>query len=251
MNRFYLPPDHWHTAELDEAQTHHAQRVLRLQSGDEIVVFDGAGREADAIIEASHKKGLSLKISESRMTSRSTTAITLAQAIPKGSNMDLIIQKAVELGAARIIPLITDRTIVRLRDHNDARKKQERWQSIALEACKQCRQNWMPMVELPCSLAETLERLKKINPDQLRLIASLEKEATPMKNIFSSVEKVAIPPLSSATIFIGPEGDFTPEEYAFARHADCKAVSLGPIVLRTETAALYCLSILSYELKKN
>lgn len=243
--RFYLPPDLWHTAQLNEAEAHHAERVLRLQPGDEITVFDGKGREAEATIEAFYKKGASLKLSEPLMMPRYATSITLAQAIPKGNNMDLIIQKAVELGAARIIPLITDRTIVRLHDHDDAKKKQERWQSIALEACKQCGQNWMPIVELPCSLEESLEQT---HDHSLRLIASLEKDSLPVKEIFASLEKFSTSSISSATIFIGPEGDFTPAEYQLARTACCKPISLGPIVLRTETATFYCLSILSYEL---
>lgn len=246
--RFYLSPDLWHTSQLDEAETHHAERVLRLNPGATITVFDGNGRSAEATIKAFHKKNTSLCLGPSELTLESTTKITLVQAIPKGNNMDLIIQKAVELRASRIIPLITDRTIVRLRDQEEAKKKQERWQSIALEACKQCGQNWMPTIELPSSLEKALEHCKKTPGDHLSLIASLEKEVVPIKTIFSSIEKMKTCALSSATIFIGPEGDFTPEEYALARNADCKAVSLGPIVFRTETAAFYCLSVLSYEL---
>jgi 16S rRNA (uracil1498-N3)-methyltransferase len=243
--RFYLPPHLWQTAQLDEAEAHHAQRVLRLQPGATITVFDGEGREASAVIEAFHKKNAPLRLGASQQTPRPTVEITLAQAIPKGRNMDLIIQKAVELGASRIIPLVTDRTIVRCQDDET---KQERWQAIALEACKQCGQNWMPLVEAPCSLQASLDFFQKTNSTDLLLIASLEKKALPMKNIFSSFEKNSSPPISSATIFIGPEGDFTPEEYLLARAAGCEAISLGPIVLRTETAALYCLSVLAYEL---
>ncbi|MCX6957793.1 MAG: 16S rRNA (uracil(1498)-N(3))-methyltransferase [Verrucomicrobiae bacterium] len=240
--RFYLPPHAWDAAQLNEAETHHAQRVLRLQPGAAITVFDGDGREASATIEAFHKKNASLRLGALQQTPRPPFEITLAQAIPKGRNMDLIIQKAVELGVTRIIPLVTDRTIVRCQDDET---KQERWQAIALEACKQCGQNWMPLVEAPCSLQESL---KKKQPNDLHLIASLEKEAVPIKNVFSSSKKNSSPPISSATIFIGPEGDFTPEEYLLARAAGCQAISLGPIVLRTETAALYCLSVLAYEL---
>lgn len=248
MNRFYLPPHLWHAAQLDEAETHHAQRVLRLEAGKEITVFDGKGREALATIETFHKKNAILRLGSLQQAPRPIIEITLAQAIPKGSNMDLVIQKAVELGVTRIIPLATDRTVVRLRDRDDAQKKQERWQTIALEACKQCGQNWIPVVEPPCALQESL---KKTDSHDLRLIASLEKDSLPMKTIFSSLKKNSSPAASSATIFIGPEGDFTPTEYQLARNAGCKPVSLGPIVLRTETAAFYSLSILSYELKNN
>ena len=289
--RFYLPPHAWNEPQLEEAEAHHAQRVLRLQPGAIITVFDGEGRVASAVIETFHKKSAPLRLGASQLTPRPTVEITLAQAIPKGRNMDLIIQKAVELGVTRIIPLTTDRTIVRCQG-DDA--KQERWQAIALEACKQCGQNWMPLVEAPCSLQESLDffqnstsdancdvapvlasssinytlsrcaseppgtsspeasfersLFKKINSNDLLLIASLEKEAAPMENIFSSLKKNSSSSISSATIFIGPEGDFTHEEYLLARATGCQPISLGPIVLRTETAALYCLSVLAYEL---
>ncbi len=243
--RFYLPPHLWHTAQLEETETHHAARVLRLKQGDTITVFDGAGCEASATIETFQKKSTLLRLGPSHMVPRPATEITLAQAIPKGSNMDFIIQKAVELGVARIMPLVTDRTIVRLRDQEEVSKKQERWQMIALEACKQCGQNWLPVVEYPTSLEEAL---KKTASHQYSLIASLEHDAVPIKNIFSPIEKMRSSLAPSSTIFIGPEGDFTPEEYRFARSAGCKPVSLGPITLRTETAAFYCLSVLNYEL---
>jgi 16S rRNA (uracil1498-N3)-methyltransferase len=240
--RFYLPPHAWNDAQLDEAETRHAERVLRLRPGNIITVFDGKGRQASATIESFHKKSTSLRLAAPQQASPPAVTITLAQAIPKGRNIDFIIQKAVELGATRIIPLVTDRTIVRFND-TEASTKQERWQVIALEACKQCGQNWMPIVERPCSLQESL----KIT-DDLRLIASLEKEALPIKNFFEQRRNKTPIKNFTTTIFIGPEGDFTAEEYLLARTSGCQAVSLGPIVLRTETAALYCLSVLSYEL---
>ncbi|MEI6416403.1 MAG: RsmE family RNA methyltransferase [Verrucomicrobiota bacterium] len=160
--RFYLPPHAWDAAQLNEAETHHAQRVLRLQPGATITVFDGDGREASATIEAFHKKNASLRLGALQQTPRPPVEITLAQAIPKGRNMDLIIQKAVELGVTRIIPLVTDRTIVRCQDDET---KQERWQAIALEACKQCGQNWMPTVEAPCSLQESLDFFQNSTSD--------------------------------------------------------------------------------------
>lgn len=243
--RFYLAPDLWNTSQFDETETHHVEHVLRLKPGATITVFDGKGREASATIEAFHKKRTSLRLGNLHLIPQPGSEITLVQAVPKGNNMDLIIQKAVELGTTRIIPLITDRTIVRLRDEKEIWHKQKRWQSIALEACKQCGQNWIPLIDPPCSLKEALE---KTASQQLRLIASLEKEAISIKNIFSPLRKIPTSSNISATILIGPEGDFTPEEYHLARAADCKPVSLGPITLRTETAALYCLSVLNYEL---
>lgn len=243
--RFYLAPNLWHRAQLNQAETYHAERVLRLKPGTTITVFDGKGVSASATIETFDKKTTTLCLGPSEMTPQPKTNITLAQAIPKGNNMDLIIQKAVELGVTRIIPLITDRTIVRLHDQNEAHKKQERWQSIALEACKQSGQNWMPLIELPTSLKDALE---KKSATEIQLIASLEKESVSMKTFFSSQKKLSLSSPSSVTIFIGPEGDFTAQEYNLARQQGCKPVSLGSIILRTETAALYSLSVLAYEL---
>lgn len=244
MHRFYLPPHAWNQPQLDEAETHHAKHVLRLQPGATITVFDGCGREASATLQEFHKKSASLRLGASLLTPRPTAEITLTQAIPKARNMDLIIQKAVELGASRIVPLITDRTIVRCSDEADALNKQERWRSIAIEACKQSGQNWLPVVEKPCSLQEFLTTADK---NHLLLLASLEESSTPMKHVLTSFKTNQENASYHLTVMVGPEGDFTPVESAMARAAGYQPVSLGPIVLRTETAALYCLSVLAYE----
>ncbi|MFM8831367.1 MAG: RsmE family RNA methyltransferase, partial [Spartobacteria bacterium] len=159
---------------------------------------------------------------------------------PKGKNMDLIVQKAVELGAARIIPLLSDRTIVQI-DADEAGKKREKWSAIALEACKQCGQNHLPEVADPVRPKAFAERLDK---GDLHLIASLQPDARPIKTVLAEYGKVP----KRLTIFVGPEGDFTPAEIALAKSHGCQPVTLGPIILRTETAAIYCLSVLAHEL---
>jgi 16S rRNA (uracil1498-N3)-methyltransferase len=154
--------------------------------------------------------------------------------------MDLIVQKAVELGAARIVPLLSDRTIVQI-EASEVAKKREKWTAIALEACKQCGQNYLPEVAAPVSPKTFAEQLDKAD---LHLIASLQPDARPIKTVLA--ERAQTP--KRVTIFVGPEGDFTPAEIAMAKSHGCQPVTLGPIILRAETAAIYCLSVLGHEL---
>ncbi len=247
MARFYLPPSRWSESrpELDPSDAHHAADVLRLGVGDGVTLFDGEGNEASATLTEVTRKRAFLSIGEQRSMPKPHTAITLAQAVPKGKNMDLVIQKAVELGASTLIPLLSERTVVRLDGAGDAERKQERWQSIALEACKQCGQNWMPQIGLPQTMKEFFAGLP---PVDLMLIASLQPGARPIKEVISSFEATRGGLPTRVLVLIGPEGDFTPGEVALALDAGVVPITLGPIILRTETAALYCLSVLGHEL---
>ncbi|MFQ3671198.1 MAG: 16S rRNA (uracil(1498)-N(3))-methyltransferase, partial [Verrucomicrobiia bacterium] len=167
--------------------------------------------------------------------------VHLGQAIPKGKSMDLILQKATELGAACITPILAERSVVDL-DAERIEAKRDKWQTTVLEACKQCGQNWLPEVQVPARLQDFLDGLPKVG---LRLIASLQPDARPMPVVLR--EATAGGPLREVTLMIGPEGDFTPAELGRARAAGFLPVSLGPHVLRTETASLFCLSALLYE----
>lgn len=240
MHRFHLRPENWEAAILDADEAHHCLNVLRLSTGDRVTVFDGAGREGQAVIESASGSKAKLKISSTSTTPAPPCAITLAQAVPKGKNMDLIVQKAVELGAARIVPLLSARTVVQI-DSGDATKKKEKWSAIALEACKQCGQNRLPEVAEPMTPKAFAERLEK---GDLHLIASLQPDARPLKTVLKEHGKTP----NQVTIFVGPEGDFTPAEIALAKSHGCQPITLGPIILRTETAAIYCLSVLAHEL---
>ena len=244
MHRFHLAPENWESATLDESESHHCLNVLRLEVGDRATVFDGRGREASAVIDSKSGSRVVLKISSPSKTPPPPCSITLAQAVPKGKNMDLIVQKAVELGAARVVPLLSDRTVVQL-DADDIAKKREKWQAVALEACKQCGQNHLPEVAAPVSPKDFIERLDK---KSLLLIASLQPDARTLKEVLAdySSQHGALP--REVTVFVGPEGDFTPAEIALAKSHGCQPISLGPIILRTETAALYSLSVLAHEL---
>ncbi len=246
MPRFYIPPDRWNLDRLalDEDETHHATDVLRMKVGDCATVFNGEGGHAKVEFVSVGKRAIELKVLHASQSPPPACRITLGQAIPKGKNMDLIVQKATELGAAAVVPLTTERTVVQF-DARDAEKKREKWQAVAIEACKQCGQDWLPAV-LP---AQTLAAFFQDQPAfDLLLIASLQPDALHPKKVLADYrrEKGANP--ASVLVVIGPEGDFTPAEMALAKAHGCRPITLGPIVLRTETAALYCLSVLSYEL---
>jgi 16S rRNA (uracil1498-N3)-methyltransferase len=241
MHRFYLPPKEWNSASpaLDEGESHHVLEVLRFGEGDHVTVFDGEGAEARANIAAVEGGRIQLRIGQKIRSQPLPCEITLAQAIPKGKYMDFIVQKATELGAARIAPLFSDRTVVQL-DVKDAEKKREKWREIAIEACKQCGQNRLPEIAVPRTPKAFLEGQEQ---SELMLIASLQPDARRIKSVLADY-----PPPRSVCVFVGPEGDFTPAEVALAKSKGCRPITLGPIILRTETAALYCLSVLAHEL---
>jgi 16S rRNA (uracil1498-N3)-methyltransferase len=247
MHRFYIPPADWNTDNLalGAGEARHCAEVLRLKEGDRVTVFDGRGAEATAEIVSAAKDRVSLKCLHTSRTPSLQCAITLAQAVPKGKNMDLIIQKATELGAAEIVPLLSERTVVQL-DDADAVKKQEKWQETAIEACKQCGRNQVPEVQKPVTPRKYFAAPGRFD---LTLIASLQPDARHLKEILAEYKEAgndAKP--QSVLILVGPEGDFTPAEIALAKSSGCRPITLGPIILRTETAAIYCLSVLGHEL---
>src|SRR6187455_2590234 len=155
MHRFYVAPENWDPQglALRASEAHHARNVLRMQAGDKLVLFNGKGRELTAEIATIADDEIRLRKLHESETAPLRCKIVLGQAIPKGKNMDLIVQKAVEIGAAEIAPIISDRTVVQL-DFESASQKQTKWQQIAIEAAKQCGQNWLPRVHAPQKLAE-------------------------------------------------------------------------------------------------
>jgi 16S rRNA (uracil1498-N3)-methyltransferase len=246
MHRFYLAPADWNAdaLTLTGPEAHHGRNVLRLEAGDKIVIFDGRGRELTAEIVSVDSSKIRLRKLHEAKTPPLRCQITLGQAIPKGKNMDLIVQKAVEIGAAEIAPILSDRTVVRL-DEENAAAKQSKWQTIAIEAAKQCGQNWLPRVQVPQTMSQFFQQPGRYD---LQLIGSLQSDAVHLKKILAEylVERGDRP--ASVLMLVGPEGDFTPAELSLARSHGCRPITLGPIVLRVETASIYCLSILSYEL---
>jgi 16S rRNA (uracil1498-N3)-methyltransferase len=246
MHRFYIAPENWHpdALVLTGAEAHHCRTVLRLEPADKIVVFNGRGSEITAEIVASDSSEVRLRKLHDAQTAPLRCRITLGQAIPKGKNMDLIVQKAVEIGAADIAPILSDRTVVRL-DEESAASKQAKWQTVAIEAAKQCGQNWLPQVRTPQTLAQFFSNHRGFD---LQLIGSLQSDAVHLKKILAQFSTEHGDRPANVLMLVGPEGDFTPAELSLARSQGCRPITLGPIVLRVETASIYCLSILSYEL---
>jgi len=244
-HRFYIPAASWklESLALEGEEAHHCLEVLRCRPGERIVAFNGIGAEAEAEITETGKDRVLLKPKLVGETRRPPVSLTLGQAVPKGKNMDLIIQKATELGASRIVPLLSERTVVSL-EGEDLERKRQKWQRVAIEACKQCGQNWVPEVATPVK-AESFARQCR---DPLRLIAAITPDARHLKQILASraQEGESIP--EAAALMIGPEGDFTPAELSQALSCGFLPLSLGPIILRSETAAIYALSITGYEL---
>ena len=249
MHRFYIAPENWNpdALTLRESEAHHARNVLRMERGEKAVVFNGRGREITVEIVGLAQNEIQLRKLHEAETPPLRCRITLAQAIPKGKNMDLIVQKAVEIGASEIAPLISERTIVDL-DPGMAGQKQAKWQQVAIEAAKQCGQNWLPQVRSPRKLKDFFADDSSAAHQDLRLIGSLQSDAVHLKKIIAEYSHEHHERPTSVLIVIGPEGDFTPAELSLARGHACRPITLGPIILRVETAAIFCLRVLSYEL---
>ena len=239
ISRYFLPASQWEgnqpTLTGDEA--HHCTRVLRSKLGETVEVFDGVGNSAQGEIISLAKDQVEIALSDLPKLSAKPSEIHLIQAIPKGGNMELIVQKAVELGISSIQPLITEHTIVR---SEQMEKKLEKWQRIALEACKQCGQNYLPTILPVQQFRDWINSEKKA---ELNLVAALLPTSLPLPEVFSEIPK-------SASFLIGPEGDFSDEEYSKIIDVGYQPVSLGNIVLRVETATLYCLSVIKHELTR-
>jgi 16S rRNA (uracil1498-N3)-methyltransferase len=249
MHRFYIPPEKWHpdALALTGSEAHHSRDVLRMKRGEKLVLFNGYGREITAEIIDLGSDEIRLRKLHEAETPPLRCRIVLGQAVPKGKNMELIVQKAVEIGADQIAPIISDRTVVHV-DLESAVQKQAKWQQIAIEAAKQCGQNWLPRVHVPRRLAEFFDTATPNAGFDLRLIGSLQPDAQHLKRILVDYSNEHQQRPQSVLMIVGPEGDFTPAELSLARRHGCRPITLGPIILRVETAAIYCLSVLSYEL---
>ncbi len=234
MPRFYVPValSEGRSVTLPEGVAHHVTRVLRLGAGAPLVVFDGQGREAGVRLTEVSRKQAAVSV-EAVWAGRfeSPLRVHLGQAISKGDRMDYAIQKAVELGVAEITPLYTRRGDVRLKGEREA-KKLAHWQAVAASACEQSGRATLPPVHPPLSLDEWLVQ----RDESLRLMLHPATE--------KGLQVDHVP--REAALLIGPEGGLAPEDTEAARSAAFIPLTLGPRVLRTETAPVVALTLLHH-----
>jgi 16S rRNA (uracil1498-N3)-methyltransferase len=237
MARFFAAPAQWSadSVALDVAEARHACEVLRLREGALLETFDGAGRRARGRLTRVSRAGAVVSVEEVMFAPRARCAVTLFQAVPKGKLFEWIVEKSTELGVSRIVPLITDRGIARF-EAAEVDKKCDKWRRVALEACKQCGQDWLPEVSEPVPLTAISQG--DFCPETLGLVASLRPGAPRASRVLTGAGA-----LRGVSLFVGPEGDFTPQEYDGLVGKGVQEITLGPRVLRVETAALSLLSV--------
>lgn len=217
----------------------HISKVLRLVPGDKIGVSTGNGREFEAVIrEITTKEVISEIVTEKQVSTEAEVRVNLYQGLPKGDKMELIIQKSTELGVSRIIPVISERTVVKL-DGKKAGERRMRWQRIAEEAAKQSRRTAIPQVEEPVEFETALEQL---GDNQLVIMPWEEQKSGGIKQLLKNNTD-----LNEISIFVGPEGGFSQKEARTAGEKGVHLVTLGPRIMRTETAGIVTAAIVLYE----
>ena len=218
---------------LDDEQARYVGRVLRLRVGDTVQVFNGQDGEFDAEILAMSRSAVTLSLGEHRPTNaESPLKVHLVQGISRGERMDFVVQKATELGVKRISPVLTEYGVVKL-DEQRAAKRRDHWQKVAASACEQSGRIRPPLIDSPLPLKNWFgEQPKDADIDLL-----LGPGATTALTAVTA-------PKTKVCMLIGPEGGFSPVEYEDAAVAGFTAVSLGPRILRTETAAVAAVAIM-------
>ncbi|MDT5272287.1 MAG: rRNA (uracil1498-N3)-methyltransferase [Acidobacteriota bacterium] len=241
--RFYAPPDAFAAdgVLLSEEESRHLRDVLRLRAGDEAHVFDGEGREfACVVVEAGGRKAsarLEVREPVEPPSPESPLELTLAVALLKGEKFDLVVQKACELGAARVVPVETKRADVRMRDPRDAQRRVERWRRLALEAAKQSGRACVPAVEEPNAFARFVETAPLAHETR---VLFAEGGGAPLDSL--TTESGGRPSMLIA--LVGPEGGWEEEEIEHARAHGWHVVTLGGRTLRAETAAITVCALL-------
>ncbi|MFH1753793.1 MAG: 16S rRNA (uracil(1498)-N(3))-methyltransferase [Candidatus Omnitrophota bacterium] len=242
MSRFYINPgdkkgDRIHVG---GKEAHHILDVMRLKVGDPVTAFDGAGGQYKGVIDEVGNKSLVIKIIESLVDKSSKGySLTLAQAIPRKEKVDYIIQKAAELGVDSVIPMITNRTVVKIKG-DKASAKLQRWEKISREAAKQCGRGTLLKIEKPSRFTKILSRAGSYDLAIMPSVGHVAKKS--LKTLLSSFSGRSI------IIFIGPEGGFDPSEFEAAANSGVNFVSLGKNVLKCDTAALSAISMINYAL---
>ena len=241
MNRFFIKKDYINDKSIIimGEDVNHITNVLRKKENDRIILCDGEGKDYIVAIESIDRKVIKTKILyEEKSIGEADIDITIYQGIPKSAKMDLIIQKCTELGAARIVPMFSDRTIVRFSSAGDEERKIDRWQKIALEAAKQSGRGRVPMINKSMTFIEAMD--DAMSNDLVLIPYELEKSLN-LKQVLKKEKP------NSVGIFIGPEGGFDISEISLATDSKACIITLGNRILRTETAALVVMGIILYE----
>lgn len=238
--RFFVPPSQiaGDEASITGSDVKHIRNVLRLKTGDRIILLDGQGGEFQTQISEISSARVRLNILESTAKKIPERNISLFQGIPRGAKMDFIVQKATELGVSQIVPVAFDRTVVRLEEKAEAKKK--RWQKVAEEAAKQANRSTVPEVAAPIRFESAL----KLLPEHGQVLVFWEAESRRLVSDFVD------PKIKNLAIVVGPEGGLTATEIKKMVALGAKTVTAGDFILRTETAAIAALAIVSYELRR-
>jgi len=239
MRRFYLPPSatKGDSLLLTDREAHHAAQVLRLQKGEEVTVLDGAGTRLVCDAVRVSRKEIELSVRHRETIPRPSFELTLFQAIVKGKTMETIVEKATELGVSRVVPLLTERVVSHL-DSERIESKQAKWHLRAIESIKQCGSPSLPRIEAPAKLNDVLKTLPSFD---LACVASLRGGSHPRH------WAQALKQFRTGCVWIGPEGDFTEAELDAIEATGAKPITLGPLVLRADTAAIVSLAIVRSE----
>jgi 16S rRNA (uracil1498-N3)-methyltransferase len=227
---------------VEDAAANHIVRVLRLSRGDTLAAFDGLGGEYDAIIEDIRKDRVLLGLGEHHPLDReSPRAVTLAQGISRGERMDFVVQKATELGVRRIVPIIAERSVVRLaQDQKQSRLRH--WRGVAIAACEQCGRNTLPQIDDPVPLDEYIAAMPDAQPP-----STVEAPRWVLSPLGTTRIRDLKPPSEGLTLLIGPEGGLSESEHDLALTRGWQALQLGPRILRTETAAIAAIAAIQQQ----
>jgi|AP95_1055475.scaffolds.fasta_scaffold109278_1 16S rRNA (uracil1498-N3)-methyltransferase len=245
MHRFFVPPESISdgSATLTGDQARQIARVLRLSSGDTIILLDNSGQEFDVVLTAVSTSLVECDVTQQRSgLGEPDIKITLFQSLLKGENFELVLQKGTELGVTRFVPVITERTIVRAPEGRRAASKMNRWQRIVTEAAEQSRRARIPEISTPLSFNEAC-----ILVSHLALMPWEEEQTLSLRDALSA-SKSEVESDSGVSLIIGPEGGFSSQEAELARHHGVQTVSLGRRILRAETAAIAAVTAVCYEL---
>ncbi|MDZ4859703.1 MAG: RsmE family RNA methyltransferase [Candidatus Hydrogenedentes bacterium] len=232
VHRFYISADGIHNntrATLSDQEAHHALHVVRLRVGDSAALFDGAGREWQAVVESAARHTVELRITEAREISQPTACVTLYQAsLHREKAVEELVRHAAELGVARVV-------FFRSEHSGRAPKLSDKWRRIAIEACKQSGRLWLPHFDVAASLDEAIAMAGGV-----RLVATRDIPPVPLRTALTARE---------VSVFIGPEGDFSATELEQLLAANAIPISLGEATYRAEVAATLAVAFIGYELE--